>query len=56
MNPILVNLFLALMVALSVMAFSLMSSAPDVWSMAACFIVSGLCAALAISAVCLFSD
>lgn len=53
---ILLNIFLALMVACSAAAFSLLPSAPDAWSIAGCLGLSGAFAALALGAACLFAE
>ena len=52
----LLNIFLALMVACSAAAFSLLPSAPDAASMIGCLGLSGAFAALALGAACLFTD
>lgn len=53
---ILLNIFLALMVALSAAAFSLLPSAPDAASIAGCLGLSGAFVALAFGAIWLFAE
>lgn len=53
---VLLNLFLALMVALSAAAFSLLPSAPDAASMIGCLGLSGAFAAIAFGAIWLFAE
>ena len=52
----LLNIFLALMVACSAAAFSLLPSAPDAASMIGCLGLSGSFIAVAFGAACLFAE